>query len=207
MFSAALWCARASLVLDGGHVRYGFRGWKARYYIRTLHWAARIIQRAFLQHMLRKVQDRLEEDSILGLEEEMEHVLSGIDLDDHPSVNHEAPVAMETSHNNTLGDMVDTHEFEAQLQWRVANSSGRESSLYEDSLTIREMGTCDSKFSRERENRRWLDRKIFQREGVASIRQVLKGPIVLHVQASVLAYSNTCPRIDTSYSLTDVLRF
>ncbi|XP_019622072.1 PREDICTED: unconventional myosin-XIX-like [Branchiostoma belcheri] len=187
-----------------------FRGWKARHYIRTLHWAARIIQRAFLQHMLRRVQDRLEEDtedSILGLEEEMEHALSGIDLD--PIVmDHEAPVTLETSHNDTVGDMADTREFEAQLRWRMeADCSGRESSLYEDSLTIREMGTYDNRFSGEREQRRWLDRTIFQREGIASIRQVLKGPIVLHVKSSVLAFSNTCPWIDTAYSLSDVLRF
>ncbi|XP_078600009.1 unconventional myosin-XIX-like [Branchiostoma floridae x Branchiostoma japonicum] len=186
-----------------------FRGWKARHYIRTLHWAARIIQRAFLQHMLRKVQHRLQEDpedSILGLEGEMEHALSGIELD-HSAVNHEAPVVMETSHNDTGSDMVDTHEFEAQLSWKIADSSGRASSLYEDSLTIREMGTYQRRFSGETERRMSLDREIFQREGIASIRQVLKGPIVLHVKASVLAFSNTCPWIDTAYSLADVLRF
>eukprot|EP00058_Branchiostoma_floridae_P020354 XP_002605844.1 hypothetical protein BRAFLDRAFT_84329 [Branchiostoma floridae] len=166
-------------------------------------------QRAFLQHMLRKVQHRLQEDpedSILGLEGEMEHALSGIDLD-HSAVNHEAPVVMETSHNDTGSDMVDTHEFEAQLSWRIADSSGRASSLYEDSLTIREMGTYHRKFSGETERKMSLDREIFQREGIASIRQVLKGPIVLHVKASVLAFSNTCPWIDTAYSLADVLRF
>ncbi|KAI8505036.1 Unconventional myosin-XIX [Branchiostoma belcheri] len=137
----------------------------------------------------------------------MEHALSGIDLDP-PAMDHEVPVTMETSHNETAGDMADTREFEAQLRWRMeADSSGRDSSLYEDSLTIREMAMYGGRFSGETEQRRWLDRTIFQREGIASIRQVLKGPIVLHVKSSVLAFSNTCPWIDTAYSLTDVLRF